>query len=112
MKALAQNGDGSMRTRAPPPTAPPRIAASASATSGALTSVSASTKSTYSPVHARAPALRVPAIWRFSTRTTRALACSATAAVASLEASSATTISYGSPVACAAAWMAASVGPR
>jgi hypothetical protein len=55
--------------------------------------VSASTKIRRSPDAARAPSLRVFAICRLLTLTTFAPPCRASSAVASLEASSATTIS-------------------
>src|SRR5262245_25431684 len=62
----------------------------------AFTNVSASTKKKMSPTACRAPALRVAAICRCSTRITCAPCSRAIEAVASLEASSTTMISYGS----------------
>ena len=63
----------SNRTNAPPPTVPLRSSRTAAATAGCVTIVSASTKNRMSPVAAIAPALRVAAIWRWLTETTRAL---------------------------------------
>jgi len=80
-------------TRAPPPTAPARSAASASAMSASCTCVSASTKKRISPAEARAPALRVPAIWRLPESTTRAPWSRAIRGVSSVDESFATTTS-------------------
>jgi hypothetical protein len=55
--------------------------------------VSASTKTSSRPVAARAPALRVAAMRRWLTATTRAPCSAAICAVRSVDASSATTIS-------------------
>jgi hypothetical protein len=104
MKIVTQRGTGAWKvTRAPPPTAPARNAASASAMSASFTCVSASTKKSISPLEARAPALRAAAIWRIPASTTRAPWSRAIRAVSSVDASFATTTSYGSPTTRAAA---------
>ncbi len=104
---LTQRGTGSSkRIAAPPPIAPPARARIRPATTSAPISVSASTKTNASPRAARAPALRVAAICRKATGTTRAPAAAARAAVASVEASSTTMISCAAPAAVAAAAIA------
>ena len=95
MRWCHAKGPGNCTTQ-PPPTAPASSARSAARTTPALTCVSASTKTKRSPRAARAPALRVAAMWRCSTRSTRAPAALAIAPVSSLEASSTTTTSCAS----------------
>ena len=77
-------------TREPPPTAPRSSSRSACRSTVSGSHVSASTKIRYGAVVACPPALRTAAICRFSTRTTRAPAAVANAAVRSLLASSTT----------------------
>ena len=102
----------SKRNAQPPPTAPPRIAAIAARTAASVTTVSASTNTSISPFASLAPALRVAAIWRHFTETTRAPCSRAIAAVRSVDASSTTMTSTGSPSACAAWSIALNVRPR
>ena len=85
-----QGGGPCRRIAAPPPIAPSPIAATAADTTSASIRVSASTNTSRSPPAARAPALRVAAMCRCSTRTIRAPWRTATCAVASVEASSTT----------------------
>ncbi len=90
----------SKRTVAPPPIAPSATAASAARSTSSLISVSASTNTSISPLDARAPEFRVAAICRCCTDTTRAPDSAAICAVRSVDASSATTISYSIAHAC------------
>jgi len=99
------------RNAEPPPAAPSRSAHTAARIAASVTSVSASTKTSIAPVAARAPALRVAAIWRCSTRTTRAPCARAIAPVRSVDASSTTIVSNGTPSGRAAASIAQSVAP-
>jgi len=105
---LAQNGiHPSTATCALPPENPDWSAANACSTCLELIRVSASTKNKTSPCAACAPALRAAAICRRSIRITFAPAFFASSAVASVEASSATIISYCRS--CAASRMASRV---
>src|SRR6478672_3301995 len=98
-------------TPAPPPTAPPCNACSAARRTVASMRVSASTNTSSGCVVARAPALRVAAIWRCSTRSTRAPWSRAMPAVASVDASSTTSSSYARSSAVAAPCSASRVAP-
>ena len=98
-------------TPAPPPTAPPSSARNAACRTGASMRVSASTNTSSGWVVARAPALRVAAMCRCSTRNTRAPWSPAMHAVASVEASSTTSSSYAMSSAVAVRCSASSVAP-
>ena len=95
----------------PPPAAPLSMHRNAEATTRGLMVVSASTKNNRSPCAARPPELRVAEICRWLTGNTVALCCRAISAVASVEASSTTMISYGWPTTRAESLIACNVRP-